>query len=205
MPFITFEGIDGSGKSSLAKLLAKELEKRGYKVQQTQEPGGTALGLELRQLLLRTSGEPPCPEAELLIYEADRAQHVNTKIKPLLKNNFWVLSDRFYHSSLAFQGAGRDLKIQDVMWLNQFAAGGLSPDLVVLVDCPVDVSFARRAGRVADRFEKEKREFHEKVRNQYLKLAKDESDIFLILESEKKSLDSLLKELIDELNKRGLL
>lgn len=205
MPFITFEGIDGSGKSSLLKLLAGSLSKSGHKVELTQEPGGTNLGRELRQLLLRTTGEVPCPETELLIYEADRAQHVKTKIKPLLEKNYWVLSDRYYHSSLAFQGAGRSLKKEDVVWLNQFASQGLRPDLTVLVDCPVDVGFARRAGRVADRFENEKREFHDKVRNEYLKIAEAEKDIFLILSSEKKSPESLLNELEGELKKRGLL
>ena len=205
MPFITFEGIDGSGKSSLIKKLADDLRKLGLVVEMTQEPGGTSLGTELRQILLRNKGDVPCPEAELLIYEADRAHHVKNKIKPLLNKGTWVLSDRFSDSSLAFQGAGRSLKMADVQWLNDFATGGLKPDLTVLVDCPVNVGHARRAGREADRFENEKNEFHEKVRQEFLKLAHAEPERFYILDSEKSGPEELLQKLLSEMKQRKLL
>src|ERR1700677_727879 len=131
MAFLTFEGIDGSGKSSLLKNFADYLKTLGVPVEITREPGGSELGRELRQILLRTQGTPPCPESELLLYEADRAQHVSLHIKPCLEKKIWVLSDRFSDSSLAFQGAGRHIPIEKVNWLNEFATRGLLPDLTV--------------------------------------------------------------------------
>ena len=205
MPFITFEGIDGSGKSSILRLLSERLRALGHKVETTQEPGGTVLGRELREILLRTSGTPPCPETELLIYEADRAQHVKTKIKPLLKDGVWVFSDRYYDSSLAFQGAGRNIKKSDVAWLNEFASMGLKPDMTVLVDCTVGVGKSRMANRELDRFELEKKEFHEKVRAEYLLIAAAESKRFFVLNSEKTSPEDLAIVVFDEIKKRGLL
>lgn len=204
MPFLTFEGIDGSGKSTLIKKLAEHLKSLSLTIEITREPGGTKLGEELREILLRTKGSAPCPEAELLIYEADRAQHVNTKIRPLLKQNAWVLSDRFYDSSSVFQGAGRKIASKSVEWLNDFASGGLKPDLTFLLDCPVEVSQARRQSRQADRFELEKTEFHETIRNGFLELAKKHADRFLVLDATE-SPDRLLQLAIDELKNRGLL
>src|SRR5690242_12362135 len=112
MAFITFEGIDGSGKSSLLKNFAVHLKSLGLTVEMTREPGGSELGRELRTMLLKTSGIPPCPESELLLYEADRAQHVAIHIKPWLEKKAWVLSDRFSDSSAAFQGAGRNISFE---------------------------------------------------------------------------------------------
>ncbi|MDZ4676160.1 MAG: dTMP kinase [Oligoflexia bacterium] len=204
MPFVTFEGIDGSGKSTLLKLFAQHLKQLGLPVEITREPGGSDLGRELREILLRPEGVPPCPEAELLIYEADRAQHVATKIRPWLDQNIWVLSDRFYDSSLAFQGAGRKLKTEDVIWLNQFATKGLKPALTVLTDCSVDVSQKRRQARKADRFENEKTQFHETVRQEFLAIAKKDPERFFIINSEKAP-NELLQMLLTEVKKRGLL
>ncbi len=192
MPFITFEGVDGSGKSSLLQLLSEFLKKDGHTVEMTKEPGGTDLGIELRRLLLKTTGQAPTPRAELLIYEADRAQHVETKIKPLLSRGVWVLSDRFSDSSLAFQGAGRNISSEDVIWLNEFATGKVTPDLTVLVDCDVDVAASRRSDRKIDRLEGEKKEFHQKVRNGFLEIAKNHSQRFLVLNSERQSAAELL-------------
>lgn len=206
MPFITFEGIDGSGKSSLIGLLAEALRAKGLKVETTQEPGGTVLGKELREMLLRTTGAAPCPETELLIYEADRAQHVQTKILPLLKQDYWVLSDRFYDSSTAFQGAGRKIKKSVVEWLNKFAAQGLKPDVTVLVDCDVEVGQARMAGRgEADRFEQEKADFHQRVRKEYLAIAKKEKKRFFVISSENATPQALAEKTLKEFKKRKLL
>lgn len=206
MPLITFEGIDGSGKSSLMQLLAEHLRGLGESVETTREPGGTPLGQELREILLRTKGEAPCPEAELLIYEADRAHHVQTKIKPLLEKGTWVLSDRFFDSSTAFQGAGRKLKISDVDWLNKFAAQGIVPQLTVLVDCPVDVASDRSQKRGAkDRFEVEATHFHKSVRDEFLKLAQTHKSRFFTLSSLGKAPGELLPLLLDEIKRRGLL
>jgi dTMP kinase len=210
MPFLTFEGIDGSGKSSLLKNFAEYLKSRQLPVEITREPGGSELGPELRQILLRTKGPSPSPEAELLIYEADRAQHVRNKIRPLLEKKFWVLSDRFYDSSTAFQGAGRKIPREAVEWLNRFATGGLVPELTVLVDCPVEVSLARRKKREADqnskadRFEREDNQFHQAVRDEYLALAKRETKRIFVLDGEK-SPGTLLRQLVAEVEKRGLL
>lgn len=210
MPFLTFEGIDGSGKSSLLKSFAQHLKDKGLNVEITREPGGSPLGRELREILLRTKGTPPCPQAELLIYEADRAQHVTTVIKPWLAKNAWVLSDRFADSSLAFQGAGRHIPKTDVEWLNKFATGGLSPQMTVLLDCPVEVSDARRKQREqnknqkADRFENEKREFHEAIRQEFLSLAREHGDRYFVLDAQKTPVE-LLEGLVKECHKRGLL
>jgi dTMP kinase len=210
MAFLTFEGIDGSGKSTLIRQLAEHLKGLGLTVEITRQPGGTNLGGELREILLRTKGAPPCPEAELLIYEADRAHHVATILRPLLQKKTWVLCDRYADSSLAFQGAGRKISKEKVRWLNEFATQGLRPDMTVLVDCPVELGMKRREQRQAtdktkaDRFEKEKKAFHQAVRDEFLALARAEPDRFVVLNSEKDT-QTLLKELLNEMKKRGLL
>ncbi|MCC6278572.1 MAG: dTMP kinase [Oligoflexia bacterium] len=204
MPFVTFEGIDGCGKSTLLESLGQHLLGQGLTVQKTREPGGSELGKDLRQILLRTSGEPPCPEAELLIYEADRAQHVQTKIRPWLESGAWVLSDRFFDSSTAFQGAGRKIAQEHVTWLNQFATGSLKPDCTVLIDVPVEVSQQRRKNRRHDRLENEDNTFHESVRRAYLELSKREPKRFFVLDGTK-SPQHLTTLLIEELKSRGLL
>lgn len=205
MAFITFEGIDGSGKSSLIGLLAEKLKGLGHKVELTQEPGGTALGKELREILLRTKGEIPCEESELLIYEADRAHHVKTKIKPLLEKSVWVLSDRYFDSSTAFQGAGRNISKGDVKWLNQFASLGLKPTMTILVDCAVDTGKSRMKDRTLDRLEMEKKDFHEKVREEYLVLAEAEPLRFFVLNSENSKPEMLVEEIWREMKKRDLI
>jgi dTMP kinase len=204
MPLITFEGIDGCGKSTLLEGLARHLNSLGKSVQKTREPGGSELGQELRLILLRTQGEAPCPQAELLIYQADRAQHVQNKIRPWLDHGDWVLSDRFYDSSTAFQGAGRKIKVEDVLWLNMFASEGLVPDATILIDVPVEVGFKRREKRKSDRLEKEAVEFHQAVRDGYLQLAKKEKKRFLILNGEL-SVEVLVKQLLEYLKSRSLL
>jgi dTMP kinase len=209
MPFFTFEGIDGSGKSHLIKSFAEHLKSRRLTVEITREPGGSELGQELRQMILRTGGTPPCPEAELLLYEADRAQHVATKIRPWLEKNVWVLSDRFGDSSVAFQGAGRHISKDKVSWLNEFATKGLVPDLTVIVDCPVEISTERRKKRELqdhtkpDRMEQEREAFHQAVRDEYLKMAKGEKRFFVLDGTQ--SPEALLKQLISECEKRKIL
>ena len=204
MPFITFEGLDGSGKSTLIKLLAESLQSQGKSVFLTREPGGSSLGPELRSILLRTKGPAPCPEAELLIYEADRAQHVLEIIQPRVAQGEWVLSDRFADSSLIFQGEGRGLNKDDIRWLNAFATKGTQPDVTFLLDCPVELSFSRRAKRKADRFEQEEQAFHERVRKGFLDLARSEKKRFVILDATQEP-EELLKHVQDKLQTRGLL
>jgi len=211
MPFITFEGIDGCGKSTLMSRLAEYLGKQGFKTDLTREPGGTPLAEELRSLVLKKGDESPVPRAELLIYEAARAQHVEKRIKPALEKGLWVLSDRFFDSSLAFQGGGRSIKLTDVDWLNHFATGGLRPDLTVLLDCPVEVGFQRRKSREnastvskPDRLESEKRSFHEVVRASFLAIARSELNRFLVLDAIQ-SPDQLFTDLVGHIKKKGWL
>lgn len=209
MAFIVFEGLDGSGKTTLIKKLSNLLDQRSISHIITREPGGTELGDELREIILRKNGEAPCPRAELLLYEAGRAQHVDKKIKPALEKNQWVLCDRYTASSVAFQAGGRNLKTQDVEWLNHFATSGLVPDLFVLLDLTVDESEKRRDSRQketnteADRMECEKRDFHERTRQGYLDEAKKDPSRWLVLDAAKTP-DELFKILEEKLRSQWL-
>ena len=179
MYFLAFEGLDGSGKSSLMKSLEAELTRKKISYLQTREPGGTLLGEKLRELILEKSNPAPVPRAELLMYEASRAQHVDELIKPALHEKKWVLTDRFTASSLAFQGGARGLGWEQVKKLNDFATGNLEPHLTVLLDLTVEESEKRRTqrqmklGEGPDRIESEDRAFHEKVRLGFLKAAQE--------------------------------
>lgn len=207
MYFLAFEGLDGSGKSSLMKSLEAELSRQRIDFIQTREPGGTALGEKLRTLILEKSNPAPVPRAELLIYEASRAQHVDELIKPALAQKKWVLSDRFSASSLAFQGHARGLGWKEVDQLNEFATDGLKPHLTVLLDLTVEESEKRRQKREqtlkveADRIESEKREFHEKVREGFLKAAALEKPSWLVLDASLPT-EKLFENLLQELRKR---
>jgi len=161
MKFIVFEGLDGSGKSSLIASLETILTNYRIDFVRTREPGGTPLGEEIRQLILRTDGEVPTPRTELLLYEASRAQHVDRMIRPNLEAGRWVLCDRFSASSIAFQAGGRQISQSWVELLNQFATADLVPDLTVLLDLSVHEARRRREkrnieiGETDDRIESE--------------------------------------------------
>lgn len=203
MRFLAFEGLDGSGKSTLIQGLKTEFQKQGLAYVLTREPGGSSLGAEVRHMLQRNDGEAPVPRAEALLFQADRAQHVEKVIKPALHQNKWVLSDRFAASSLAFQAAGRDIKSEEIEWLNRFSTAGLQPDLYVLLDLTVEESAKRMAGRglEADRFEREGKEFHQKVRDAYLRLAKADPSRWLVLPASEKP-EQLFFNLLKELRGR---
>lgn len=210
MAFLVFEGLDGSGKSSLMEALEKELLRRQIIVHRTREPGGTPLGDEIRNMILRKEGPSPIPRAELLLYEASRAQHVDEVIKPHLQKKHWILCDRFEASSVAFQGGGRDISEVDVMALNKFATGGLRADLTILLDLSVEESKKRRQGRsqqtgdAEDRIESEADSFHEKVRQGFLKQAHASPESWLILDA-RKTPGQLFEELLQSLHNHKIL
>lgn len=203
MRFLAFEGLDGSGKSTLMQGLRDEFRQRRISFVDTREPGGTPLGEKIRQLLLSVEGEAPVPRAEALLYQADRAHNVETLIKPALAKGTWVFSDRFAASSVAFQAGGRSIEPAQIDWLNQFSTGGLQPDLYVLLDLTVEESARRlsRRGQEADRFEREKSDFHERVRQAYLEMAKKQPGLWLVLDASEKP-EVLLKKLLDALKAR---
>jgi dTMP kinase len=171
-PFVTFEGIEGSGKTTQIRLLSGYLAGKGISHRVTREPGGTPLADEIRSLLLSQREEFVFPETELLLYEAARAQHVRAVILPSLSSGQAVLCDRFYDATSAYQGFSRNIDAARIDWLNDLASGGVSPDLTLLLDVPPADGFARIRGRGTrpDRIESESVEFHGKVREGYLRL-----------------------------------
>jgi dTMP kinase len=207
MPFIVFEGLDGSGKSSLMSALEKELASKSLPVIRTREPGGTSLGDQIREMILRTDGPAPTARTELLLYEASRAQHVDQVIKPALQKGSWVLCDRFSASSIAFQAGGREISEEWVERLNEFATDGLVPELTVLLDLTVEESRRRRNHRQAsngsreDRIESEADSFHQRVRNSFLEQARREPRRWLVLNAAE-SPEALLGQLLTHI--RGL-
>lgn len=208
MFFLVFEGLDGSGKSSLMSALASYLDSRQQKYIRTREPGGTPLGDQIRELILSHSGDQhPVARAELLLYEASRAQHVEKIIRPALKNNHWVLCDRFSASSVAFQGGGREISNLDIVWLNEFATTKLHPHLTILLDLSVEASRSRRqqrtqiTGQAEDRMESETEAFHQRVRQSFLNQARYGNEDWLVLDATQ-SQEQLFQELLQALQVR---
>ncbi len=182
--FISLEGIDGVGKSTQSDLIEAYLKALGRTVVRTLEPGGTELGQEIRHLLLHRKGEV-APRAEALLYAADRAHHVATKIRPALARGEVVLTDRYLDSSVAYQGVGRDLNAEDVRAISMFAVENLMPQLTILLDLDASASLARRnqTGEEPDRLEREKVEFFEAVRQAYLKMAAAEPARWMVVDA----------------------
>ncbi|MCU1656763.1 MAG: tmk, partial [Pseudonocardiales bacterium] len=181
--FVAFEGGEGSGKSTQIELLATALRGQGRAVTVTHEPGGTDVGIQIRDLLLHHR-EPLTPRAETLLFAADRAHHVDTVIKPALDAGEVVLTDRFIDSSLAYQGAGRQLTVDEVQRISRWATTGLHPDLTVLLDLPAAQGLSRVRGRgEADKLEVESLEFHERVRRAFRSLADSDPRRYLVVDA----------------------
>lgn len=182
--FITIEGGDGTGKSTQAALIEEWLRGQGRTVVRTREPGGTEVGVEIREIVLHHRGDI-APRAEALLYAADRAHHVETFVRPALARGEVVLQDRYLDSSVAYQGAGRVLDPVEIRNLSLWAAEGLLPDLTILLDLDETTARSRLDGARTryDRLEAEKADFHSRVRNAYLALAEAEPARFLVVDA----------------------
>jgi len=198
--FITFEGPEGSGKSTQVKLLAERLNEQGKQVVCTREPGGTAIGEAIRNMLQHDDvGEELDERAELLLFAASRAQLVRQNILPALEKGIWVVCDRFIDSTMAYQGYARGLSVDTLERINEFAICGRRPDLTLLLDIDVDVGFQRLDKRYTDsaeshdRFEREARDFHLRVCDGYYKLAAREPDRFRIVDGNR-SIDEIASD-----------
>ncbi|MFB6357116.1 MAG: dTMP kinase [bacterium] len=199
--FISFEGPEGSGKTTQAELLAEFLEERGHTVNLTREPGGTSLSEKIRDLLLDPDHEDMNARTELFLYLAARSQHVSEKIQPALDRGEVVICDRFTDASLVYQGIGRDLGLKRVRELNQFATNDLEPDLTFILDVPMEqgLSEARKRSRTrwntqeGDRMEQETDEFHASVRDGYRKIAEKNPQRYSVL-TRKDSIDDTQKQ-----------
>ena len=170
--FITFEGIDGCGKTTQIELLKEELEKKGYTVLLTREPGAKGLGEKLREILLNYDGEVSS-NCESFLFLADRAQHIDTIIKPAIDKGVIVLCDRHTDSTVAYQGYGRQLDLEQIYQLNKIATNGIIPDITFILDIDIDTSL-QRIGKGRDRMENSGREFFERVRNGYIEISEKE-------------------------------
>jgi dTMP kinase len=181
-PFITFEGGEGCGKSTHSKLLLKELEQQDIPAILTHEPGGTALGNQLRNLLKKKRGAPISAQAELFLLAASRAQLVAEVIRPALEEGKVVICDRFTNSTMVYQGYGRGLDFTAIKMVNNMATRHLNPDLIILLDIPPEKGLARKRS-LKDRFELEALAFHRRVREGYLKMAGAEPDRWLVIDA----------------------
>jgi dTMP kinase len=196
-PLITFEGIEGSGKTTQIRMAGEYLNREGIPCITTGEPGGTPLGEVIRKILLNRGACSVSPEAELFLFFAARSQHVRDIILPALRQGAWVLCDRFFDATLAYQGFGRGFDITFIKELHDFSSASLRPDLTILLDLPVDAGLGRAMDRIAqirerglaleDRFEREEREFHQRVREGYLTLAEEEPERYRIINASREA------------------
>ncbi|MDD4156478.1 MAG: dTMP kinase [Candidatus Cloacimonetes bacterium] len=193
--FITFEGIEGCGKSTQAKLLAEYLQNNNHQVVLTREPGGTNISEQIRSIILDSKNTEMTPETELLLYLAARNQHTAQKIIPALNNKQIVISDRYYDSTFAYQGVARKINYDKILYMNSFATYNLIPDITFIMDIPISESIKRIIHKKLDRLEQEPEEFHKNVRDAFLKLASKEKR-FIILNG-MQSIDTIHQEIID--------
>lgn len=190
--FITFEGIEGCGKSTQVRLLSEALKGQDVACVVTREPGGTSIGSKIREILLNPDHKGMAPEAELLLYAADRAQHIREVIKPAVDTGKVVICDRFTDATIAYQGFGRGLDMSLIHELNRIASLGITPDLTLLLDCPVETGIGRALERNSKnshakdgRFEEEALSFHQRVRDGYLNISRSEPDRVKVIDASK--------------------
>jgi dTMP kinase len=181
--FISFEGGEGSGKSTQSKLLKEWFENEGKSVVLSREPGGTDLGKNLRKILLDNNTGDISPRSEALLYAADRAHHVYSLIRPALERGDVVITDRYFDSSIAYQGAGRILSPNEVARINRWATESLFPTLTIILDQPADIGLSRI--KSADRLESESIDFHNRVRQEFLQLAAVDPERYLVIDARK--------------------
>ena len=188
--FITFEGIEGCGKTTQVRRFVKRLERRGISLVTTLEPGGTRIGKDIRKILLDSRNKNLSSLAELILYAADRAQHVEEVIKPALDEGKWVICDRFFDATVVYQGMARGQDMELIRILNEKATQGIRPDITFLLDCPVDMGLGRdlernevQSQKGQDRFEREALDFHKAVREGYLDLARKNQDRYVIIDA----------------------
>lgn len=179
--FITFEGIEGCGKTTQSKLLADYLFSCGYDVFWTREPGGPPISEMIREILLDNGNDMMLPETELLLYMASRAQHTGEWIIPALREGKIVICDRYFDSSLAYQGGGRNLDLRMIRTITGFATFGLVPETTFLIDIPAEIGLKRIGEKEADRIESESIDFHNVVRNLFIDVAKKEKERYIIV------------------------
>jgi len=196
MSFITFEGVEGCGKTTQIGLLADTLKKAGKKTLLTREPGGCPISDKIRAILLDAGNSEMTPKTELLLYAAARAQHIDEVIRPALASGAIVLCDRFTDATIAYQGFGRGLDQNLIKDLNETATTDCRPDLTVLIDCPAETGLKRAIARIEagtasdskhlreERFERESLEFHQRVRNGYLQIAADSAERFIVIDGQ---------------------
>jgi dTMP kinase len=195
--FITLEGPDGSGKSTQAKRLAEEVTARGYDVLPTREPGGSPIGEQIRQILFNLDNTKMHPKTEFLLFSASRAQHVYQVIQPHLQKGGIVISDRYFHSSLAYQGYGHELDLDHLKRITSFATSGLLPDLILLLDLPVGEGLHRRKSEGKwNRLDDYQLEFHQRVRNGYLAMADEDPDRWVVINASQ-SVDRIQEKIRD--------
>jgi dTMP kinase len=192
--FITFEGIEGCGKTTQIRLLAENLQSLGHNTLLTREPGGCPIADKIRAILLDAENSAMTPKTELLLYAAARSQHVAEIVVPALKADRIVLCDRFTDATIAYQGDGRGVALKEIAILNEMATEGIAPDITVLLDCPVEIGISRAVARIEansranaaalreERFERESLEFHQRVRDGYLTLAAKAPDRFIVVD-----------------------
>ena len=196
--FISFEGIDGCGKSTQADLLRSYLESKGEQVELLREPGGTALSEQIREILLNPNNEKMDPSTESILLSASRAQLTREIIIPALERGNVVICDRYADSTLAYQGYGRGINLEWLEKLNAFATAGLKPDITLLVDLPVDEAFNRMQSKSFDRIEMEGIEFLDKVRSGYLELTDRFSKRYFMIDG-METIEEISKKIINKI------